>query len=308
MNVTEVFHYVQMDCIDPGNNTKRVSEKSNKTLNQILKNKLKNKTGIPIRLIPVDMDLRLFSLQGKTKKLSSIIQRTDVFRTTLPAVLPLNVAIIPEPLFQMVENKSVSARLIPVSISRAEESPRPVMVRVAGHDSPVITQSVTLPVSVASHPAEKYPLTDTVPMDGGHQSNPDNIQLVNCNVQDCIMRVTTKKQADINDVIPALHIEKPQAEYPVSATEHADIPPELRRNTPLPLPAQHGMVEENIKAAHYFSYAFKIQGGYQGEYNETIHIYRKQQQQFILETSSERLKRHLKANIRHGQRESIDIV
>lgn len=294
MNITKGFHYAQTNCIDQTDNIQRLTVK--------LKDKLKNKTGIPVILIPADMNIRMLFLQGKTKELSRIVPRTDIFRTTLPAVLPLNAAITPEPLFPVTRNRSGSASLIPVSVSRA-----------AGHDSSVITQSVTLPVSGTLHPTDKHLFTDTVLTDEALQSTTENVQLFHHDNSNFPNRTQTKKQADIvdaNDVIPVLHTEKPLAEYQVLSSEHTDIRPELRRNIQLSLqqPAQHEMGDEYFKAAHYFSYAFKMQGGYQGEYNEMIHIYRKQQQQFILETSSERLKRHLKENIRHGKIESIDIV
>ncbi|WP_413492562.1 hypothetical protein [Morganella psychrotolerans] len=309
MNITEVFHYAQTDCIDQTDNIQRLTEKTNGKLTEKLKDKLRNKTGMPVRLIPADMDIRLLFLQGKTKKLSRIAERTDIFRITLPAVLPLNATITPEPLFPVTRNRSGSAELIPVSVSRTEESPRPVMVRETGHDSPVITQSVTLPVSGTLHPTEKHLFTDAVLTDETRQSATGNIQLFHYHNLYFLNRPQTKKQADIadiNDVIPVLHTEKLLAEYPVLSSGYTDIAPELRQNIPVLLQqsAQHGMAEANVKAEHYFSYAFKMQG----EYNEMIHIYRKQEQQFILETNSERLKRHLKANIRHGQRESIDIV
>lgn len=304
MNITQGFCCVKTNDIEQPDSIQALNKKINEKLNE----KLKNKIGMPVRLIPADMDTRLHFLKGKTNKLRKIIQHTEVYRTALP----LNSAITSAPVYTVTKNIPIIAKRVSVSVSRVTAIPPSVIIRTTEDNFPVITQPVTSRVLGTSCQAEEHSIIDMTDMknmtyrDDAQPTVRERTKLFCYDNQPSMERTQAEKQVDINDVTPVFYIEKSHTEYPVLFTKHANIQAVLQRNIPvslLPL-YQHGMVDEYIKATHYFAYAFKIQG----EYNEMVYIYRNQQRNFILETNTERLKRHLKANVRNGQKENIDIV
>lgn len=268
-------------------------------------------------MISSKLDTQLLFLKGKTNKLSQVIQSRSEIRNDLADTIRLYTDTIPATVSLTVKNKQVRTEpapvfIAPVSGEKTTIKPKLVIGQAEKSQFPAMTVRAASPATDTLPQTNNRQFTDNIQVDDTERHHYDNKVLFQPDNSGDITKVATEKPDDVtdinnvNDIIPVLYAEKSLMEYQLLSAERADVQTKLRRNIPLPAQQQlqHNMDANYTRPGYYFSYAFKMQG----DYHEMIHIYRQQQQRFILEASPERLKRQLKESIRHDHKYLIDVV